>query len=45
MTKTEWKKIKVGMSRAQVKRITGINGKVSWTYTYGNGWQKDVDVD
>ena len=47
VTKAEWRKIKTGMTRAKVKRITGIAGKVA-PYSpliYGDGWSKDVDIE
>jgi hypothetical protein len=44
MTKAEWFKIKNGMTRAKVRQITGITGKVTNTSYYSDG-TKSVDVD
>jgi hypothetical protein len=44
MTKAEWFKIKNGMTRAKVRQITGISGKVTNTSYYSDG-TKSVDVD
>jgi hypothetical protein len=45
MTKSEWYRIKVGMTRAEIKRITGVYGTVSYTTLDANGWEKDVTID
>ncbi len=43
MTKAEWRKIDTGMSRARVKKIVGINGRVEYRTDYSDGTiSKDV---
>jgi hypothetical protein len=37
MTKAEWRKVKPGMTRAQVKRITGIKGRTTDRTDYSDG--------
>jgi hypothetical protein len=44
MTVAEWRKVHKGMSRAKVKRITGIWGNQTGTTLWGGG-DKSVDVD
>ncbi len=45
VSKAEWRKIHKGMTRPQIKRLTGTYGTTTYTYTAGNGWEKDVDVE